>query len=44
MESDYWGGAVAKHPLNHQNLRVGGYTEEVLKWFNYPQLSKLHFH
>ena len=22
--------------LKRQNLRVGGYTENVLKWFNYP--------
>jgi len=22
--------------LKHQNLGVGGYTEKVLKWFNYP--------
>ena len=23
--------------LKHQNLMVGGYTEKVLKWFNYPR-------
>ena len=23
--------------LKHQNLRVGSYTEKVLKWFNYPR-------
>ena len=25
----------ASAQLKHQNLRVGGYTEEVLEWFNY---------
>ena len=26
--------------LKRQNLRVGGYMGEVLKWFNYPKILK----
>ena len=25
--------------LKHQKLGVGGYTEEVVEWFNYPRTS-----
>ena len=32
-----WASAHGRSQLKHQNLGVGGYTEKVLKWFNYPQ-------
>ena len=28
--------AHGRSQLKHQKLRVGGYTEKVLEWFNYP--------
>jgi len=28
--------AHGRSQLKYQKLRVGGYMEEVLKWFNYP--------
>ena len=30
--------AHGRSQLKFQNLRVGGYTEKVLKWFNYPRI------
>ena len=31
-----WASAYGHSQLQHQHLRVGGYTENLLKWFNYP--------
>ena len=31
--------AHGRSQLKHQILRVGGYTEEVLEWFDYPRAS-----
>ena len=35
------GSAHGHSQLKRQNLRVGGYTEKVLKWFNHPR-AKAH--
>ena len=34
-----WASAHGCSQLKHQKLRVGGYTKEVLEWFDYPHAS-----
>ena len=37
-----WASAHGRSQLKRQKLRVGGYTENELKWFNYPRTKAHH--